>query len=61
MEDTKKIDINDKIENIDKKIRAFWFPPYTGAYIEIKGKKYTLLNEEMLKKIKELEVKNEQK
>lgn len=61
LEDTKKIDINDKIENIDKKIRAFWFPPYTGAYIEIKGKKYTLLNEEMLKKIKELEVKNEQK
>lgn len=51
LEKTKKITINDKKNEIDKKIRAFWFPPYNGAYIEIDGKKYTLINDEMLKKI----------
>ena len=24
-------------DNIEKKIRAFWFPPYDGAYVEING------------------------
>lgn len=38
----------DTTDIIDKKIRAFWFPPYPGAYIEIKNKKYTLINEYIL-------------
>lgn len=38
-------------DDIDNKIRAFWYPPYMGAYVEIQGKKYTLVNEEILKKI----------
>lgn len=32
-----------------EKIRAFWFPPYTGAYMEINGEKYTLINDYILK------------
>ncbi len=52
LEKSKEITINSKKEDIDKKIRAFWFPPYNGAYIEIDGKKYTLINDEMLKKIR---------
>lgn len=32
----------DDTETIDRKIRAFYFPPYNGAEIELKGKKYTL-------------------
>lgn len=52
LEKSKRVNIDDKKEEIDKKIRAFWFPPYNGAYIEIDGKKYTLINEEMLHKLK---------
>ncbi|WP_165444907.1 methionyl-tRNA formyltransferase [Gracilibacillus phocaeensis] len=49
MEEMKRIDlIND---DIDLKIRAFWFPPYNGAFIEVKGKKYTLINDFILKQL----------
>lgn len=49
MEDMKKIDlVND---DIDLKIRAFWFPPYNGAYIEIHGIKYTLINDFILRQL----------
>ena len=48
MEQDKLIDIHDTPEVIDHKIRAFWFPPYHGANIEIGGKKYSLINEELL-------------
>jgi len=50
MEEMKKILPNDDIE---KKIRAFWFPPYTGAYIEINGAKYTLINQSILNSLTE--------
>ena len=35
-------------DDIDRKIRAFWFPPYHGASITINEKKYTLVNEKIL-------------
>ena len=35
-------------EDLDLKIRAFWFPPYDGAYIEINGVKYTLVDKQIL-------------
>ena len=35
-------------DDIDRKIRAFWYPPYNGAYIEFNNKKYTLINQEIL-------------
>ena len=46
MEAMKKID-PDK-DDIDLKIRAFWFPPYDGAYVTINGKNYTLINRDIL-------------
>jgi len=46
MERMKKILPSD---NIDQKIRAFWFPPYSGAYISLKGKNYTLVNDFILR------------
>lgn len=50
MNDMKKITDEDlKSDNLDYKIRAFWFPPYDGAYIEVNGKKYTLTDVEILK------------
>ena len=29
-------------DDIDAKIRAFWFPPYDGAFIEIDGQRLHL-------------------
>ena len=49
MNDMKKITEEDlESEDLDVKIRAFWFPPYDGAYIERNGKKYTLVDKEIL-------------
>ena len=42
---------NPRGDNIEKKIRAFWFPPYDGAYVEINGQKYTLINRQLLEEI----------
>ena len=36
-------------DDIDRKIRAFFFPPYRGATITIHDHKFTLLNDEVLK------------
>ena len=50
MEEMKAIDLaHDTKEMIDRKIRAFWFPPYDGANITISGKRYTLVDEGILK------------
>lgn len=40
-------------DDVDRKIRAFWFPPYDGAYMEMGGKKYTLVSREILKSLAE--------
>ncbi len=45
MEALKKVQPGD---DIDRKIRAFWFPPYRGAYVEIDGAAYTLVNDGLL-------------
>ena len=45
-----KVNINNiENEDLDLKIRAFWFPPYDGAGFEVNGKFYTLVNKEILK------------
>lgn len=50
MESMKAVDLeNDSKEVIDRKIRAFWFPPYDGANITIGGKRYTLVDADILK------------
>ena len=35
-------------DDIARKARAFWFPPYDGAYIEIKGQKFTIVDRSIL-------------
>lgn len=52
LEESKRVLLNDSKDIVDKKIRAFWFPPYTGAFIEIDGERYTLINEKILKNLK---------
>lgn len=49
MNDMKVITKEDlESDDLDVKIRAFWFPPYEGAYIESNGKRYTLVDKEIL-------------
>ncbi|MDB3965386.1 formyltransferase family protein [Amylibacter sp.] len=48
MENMKKIVDGD---DVSRKIRAFWFPPYDGAYLDIGGEKFTLVNRMILKSI----------
>lgn len=50
-ENAKKIEKTDSKELINKKIRAFWYPPYEGAYIEIDNRHFTLVNAEILNEI----------
>ncbi|MDD5005756.1 MAG: NeuD/PglB/VioB family sugar acetyltransferase [Candidatus Omnitrophica bacterium] len=52
-ENLRKIYPSDDIEAIERKIRAFWFPPYDGASIEIKGKEFTVINERISEQIRE--------
>lgn len=48
MEQAKKIKLGDDIE---RKVRAFWFPPYEGAYIEIDGQHFTLVSRGILSRL----------
>lgn len=38
-------------DDISRKIRAFWFPPYDGAYIKINNEKYTLTDRLILEQL----------
>lgn len=51
MEEMKEVGCHD---DVDRKIRAFWFPPYTGACITIGDTRYTLVNTDLLEEIAEL-------
>lgn len=48
LEKLKFVHTGESIEEIDRKIRAFWNPPHSGAQIEVNGKNYTIINDEIL-------------
>jgi len=48
LEELKLINTGD---DIDRKIRAFWFPPYSGAQVEIAGTRYTLISDAVLSEL----------
>lgn len=48
LEESKMIDIEADKEDIRRKIRAFWNPPYSGAQIKIGTEKYTVISDEIL-------------
>ena len=41
-------------EEIDKRIHALWLPPYHGASIMIGGKRYSIVDDELLKQLGKL-------
>lgn len=55
LEEMKQVTINDSNDIIDLKIRAFFYPPYHGAKLLIGEKWYTLLDDEMLRKLDQTE------
>jgi methionyl-tRNA formyltransferase len=48
-ESLRRIKIDDSADEIDKKIRAFWCPPFQGAYVFKNNEKYTLVSDKILK------------
>lgn len=49
LEELKRIDPN--VDDVDRKVRAFWFPPYDGAYLELNDQKFTLVNRSILESL----------
>lgn len=54
IQELKEVTLEDSQTEIDKKIRAFWCPPFHGANINIGGKRYTLINDEILNELARL-------
>ncbi len=38
-------------DDLDRKLRAFWYPPYPGALVEVDGRDLTLVDEKLLAEI----------
>ena len=51
MDEDKKVRLSDDAETVRRKARAFWFPPYHGAYLKIGGEKFSLASQEILEKL----------
>ena len=43
--------VDPDVDDVDRKVRAFWFPPYDGAYVEISGQRFTLVNRAILESL----------
>jgi methionyl-tRNA formyltransferase len=40
-------------DDVDRKLRAFWYPPHPGAVLEVDGRRLTLLDENLLGEVAE--------
>ena len=47
----RKISPDDTPDQIDRKVRAFWYPPYGGATIELQGSTYYVVDEPLVAEI----------
>lgn len=43
--------IDTENDDVERKARAFWFPPYDGAYLELQGQRFTLLPRSVLESL----------
>jgi methionyl-tRNA formyltransferase len=41
-------------DDLDRKLRAFWYPPHPGAVIEVNGRELTLVDERLLAELAEV-------
>lgn len=51
MNEERIISLKDSEQVVDKKIRAFWCPPYSGAALKIGKKEFTLVNNDIIKSL----------
>ena len=51
LDEVRKISEKDSADVIERKIKAFWFPPYEGAYVERDGEHFSVVTKELLLKI----------
>jgi methionyl-tRNA formyltransferase len=51
MEEAKRIGPDESAESVDRKARAFWFPPFTGAFLEIRNRQFTIVPDCVLKEL----------
>lgn len=51
-EDSKRILPTDSEDEIKRKVRAFWYPPYEGAYVEIGDMKLPVVTKEILDELR---------
>jgi methionyl-tRNA formyltransferase len=47
-ETTRNVSREDTHEEIERKSRAFFYPPYPGALFDIRGEKYTLVDKNLM-------------
>jgi methionyl-tRNA formyltransferase len=40
-------------DDLDRKLRAFWYPPYPGALVEVDGRALTIVGEDVLAEVAE--------
>ena len=38
-------------DDLDRKLRAFWYPPWPGAVVEVDGRDLTLVDDELLAEV----------
>jgi methionyl-tRNA formyltransferase len=38
-------------DDLERKLRAFWYPPYPGALVEVDGRELTLVDERLLAEV----------
>jgi methionyl-tRNA formyltransferase len=41
-------------DEVERKVRAFWYPPYPGATVEVDGRELTAVDEGLLRRLAEL-------
>ena len=50
-ESLRRITSKDSAEEISRKFRAFWYPPYSGAFININGAEFTVVDGNILEEV----------
>jgi methionyl-tRNA formyltransferase len=47
-EGLRRVPANADAEEVERRIRAFWYPPYPGATVELGGREFSLVDERTL-------------
>ncbi len=50
-EEMRKVPPGEDAETLERRIRAFWYPPYDGATIEVAGRTLTLIDSDRLSEV----------